>query len=207
MEKNFTQILEKVFDLFSKYGIRSVTMDDVARGVGISKKTLYQYVHDKNQLVEKLIFDKFEEFKTQIILICNSNLNAIEELFEVSQYASEVMSKVTLAFDYDLNKYFPEVYDKFTKAKREYMYQGILNNMRKGKEQDLYRSDFDEIIIAKLYVLRIESKMNNEIFTQEELFSGRVFKEIFIYHLRGIANNKGLEILDKKLNKIKKQEK
>ncbi len=203
MEKELLNILEKVSILYQKYGIKSITMDDVAREFGISKKTLYQYVTDKPDLVEKVMLLIAEKHNSFFKKLRAKKINAIEELFEVNKYFTGMLKNYNPSMEYDLRKYYPDLFKKIYEVRRKRMYESIIRNMKKGIKEGLYRRDMDIEIIAKLHVSRIENMYDNEIFTNEELISTKVFNEIFIYHLRGIANVTGIKFLERKLKKLK----
>ncbi len=198
MELN--EILSRTFELYHKYAIKSVTMDDVARELGISKKTLYQHVANKSDLVEMVVRSEMEKAAQKHMSIQQMKLNAIEELFEVSKMMNEHLKRHNPALYYDLRKYYPKFYHEIRKHKREKAYESVLRNLKKGIAEGLYRKEIKVEIIAKLYISRIEQNYEENIFSIEEVTSIEVFNEILIYHLHGICNEKGLEILRKKLN-------
>lgn len=179
-----------------KYGIKSVTMDDVARELGISKKTLYQYVSDKNELVKKVVEMEMGCRKELFINLDNQKYNAIEEVFEVHKMVQQMLKDYNPSTEYDLRKYYPELYATLTKVRRENVYKNVLENLKKGKKEGIYRNDFNEELIAKVQLSRVEATFDDQIFSQEELLSPEIFYEIFIYHIRGIASEKGLKILE-----------
>jgi AcrR family transcriptional regulator len=202
MNEELKNILFKVGCLYKKYGIKSITMDDVSRELGISKKTLYQYVQDKNELVAQVI-DLGMENQVSIFneLFCKG-LNAIDELFEVNKMVAQMIKHHNPSEDYDLKKYYPDQYQKMHKVRREEMYSHILTNLKKGKEEGVYRVEMNEEIIAKVQLMRIENTFDNQIFNDDELISQQAFLEIFIYHIRGIASEKGIKILEQKLKEL-----
>jgi AcrR family transcriptional regulator len=185
-----------------KYGIKSVTMDDVARELAISKKTLYQYFSDKNDLVHKVVELEMRERTGYFEKMCCDNMNAIEQVFEVHKILHKMIKDYNPATEYDLKKYYPELYTKIIKARRERIYNNIIANLKKGKAEGLYRSELNEDIIAKLQISRVEAAFDNQIFSQDEMLSDRIFIEIFVYHIRGIATEKGLKELDKEIEKF-----
>jgi AcrR family transcriptional regulator len=202
MNKEFEDILKKVSALYRKYGIKSVTMDDVARELGMSKKTLYQFVSDKTELVQMVV---------EHVRHCNfsvmkkkdgKNLNAIEELIEVSQHLNSLMKDHSPTYEYDLKKYYPDIYRNLMSARRKLMYESMISNIRKGKKEGIYRQDLDEKIIAKLHLLRIENMQSNEIFVEEEMHSQKFFREVFVYHIHGLATENGLRIFRDNINKL-----
>ena len=202
MSKEFEDILKKVSALYRRYGIKSVTMDDVAHELGMSKKTLYQFVSDKTELVQQVV---------EHIRQCNfsamkkkegADLNAIEELIEVSQHVNSLIKDHSPAYEYDLKKYYPDIYRSLMSARRKLMYESMISNIRKGKKEGVYRKELDEKIIAKLHLLRIENLQSNEIFDEEEMHSQKFFREVFVYHIHGLATDKGLKILRENADKL-----
>ena len=202
MNEELRNILLKVRDLYTKYGIKSITMDDVASELSISKKTLYQYVTDKDDLVGKFIDNEIEIRQEEICKCFNFGFNAIEELFEISVFMNKLMREQNPATEHDLKKYYPHHYQKTVKTRRDRMYTYILLNLQKGKEEGLYRPDLDEEVIAKLYLSRSENIHFNELFTVEEFTSLKLFVELLAYHVRGIATEKGIIVLENKLKEL-----
>lgn len=204
MDNELKNILNKVGELYSHYGIKSVTMDDVARELGISKKTLYKYVSDKNELVEKTISYRAQQRGKIFEDILKKNLNAIEELLEINLALQEMMKEYNSSYDYDLKKYFPGLHKKINSTRLARMFETIGNNLRKGKKEGLYRQDVNVDLISRLHAFKIENiHKTEEIFNMQEVMSENFFNEFFNYHIRGIANEKGIKILEKKLKVIK----
>jgi len=202
MNEELKNILNKVRELYMTYGIKSITMDDVARELGISKKTLYQYVEDKDDLVGKFIDNEIALRQAEICKCFRIGFNAIEELFEISIFMNRMMRNQNAATEYDLKKYYPQHYQKTEKAKREGVYGYILSNLKKGIREGLYRDDMNMEVIAKLYLWRSENSHIHELFTREEFGSMKLFIEILTYHIRGIATEKGIVVLEKKIKEL-----
>ena len=202
MNEELKNILLKVRELYISYGIKSITMDDVAKELGISKKTLYQYVTDKDDLVGKFIDNEIAMRQEEICNCFRHGLNAIEELFEISLYMNRLMRNQNPATEYDLKKYYPQHFQKTEKARREGMYEYILLNLKKGIKEGLYREEMNKDIIAKLYLSRAENTHLNELFNKEEFTSIKIFIEILTYHVRGIATEKGIGVLERKITEL-----
>jgi AcrR family transcriptional regulator len=202
MNNDLINILIKVRELYLKYGIKSITMDDVAQELGISKKTLYQFVADKDDLVGKFIDFEIETRQEEVCKCFRTGFNAIEELFEISLFMNNMMRAQNPATEHDLKKYYPHHYQKTVKVRRERMYEYILLNLNKGKKEGLYRDDMNEEVIARLYLSRTENIHFNELFTVEEFTSIKLFKELLTYHVRGIATQEGIIVLEKKIKEL-----
>lgn len=198
MEEQIKQLVEKVSELYMRYGIRSVTMDDVARHLGISKKTLYGYVKDKKELVELSVeYHLNGHIKAEKELI-QQKLSALDELLEGYRFAGEILKKTNPSYQYDLQKYYPHLCENFNRFKRENLFNIIRKNLLKGIEEGVYRKEINVDIIAKMHAFR---HFKSDDFNQEdlELFMNKdAFKEIFLYHIHAILNDKGREILKQK---------
>ncbi len=195
-------ILMKVREWYMKYGIKSITMDDVARELGISKKTLYRFVSDKDDLVGKYLDYEIEIRQKEICKCLSTEFNAIEELFEITVFMNRIIRTQNPATEHDLEKYYPHHYEKIVKARRSGVYNYILLNLKKGKEEGLYRAEMNDEIIAKLYLSRSESIHSNDLFTVEEFTSLKLFTELLTYHIRGIATEKGIIVLERKIKEL-----
>lgn len=207
MERN-SEILIKVAALFRKYGIKSITMDDISREAGISKKTLYQFVMDKSELVKKVIEFELNRTKDCFGIVCSQGVNAIGELFEVNRFVIEMMKRYSPSFEYDLKKYYPDIYQNVVIARRERMHESVRQNLIRGKKEGIYRKELQEEIITKIQISRLENLYESDpVLSIDDFTTEKIFKEIFIYHIRGIANEKGIEFLEKNIHKFDYSEK
>jgi len=198
MEEQLQNIIEKVSELYKRYGIRSVTMDDVSRHLGISKKTLYSYVKDKKELVQLSVKNQLDKNIQAEKELKKLNLSAIDELLEVYRFASEMIKDANPSYQYDLHKYYPHLCDQFNQFKSDNLFKIIKSNLEKGKEEGVYRKEMNVDIIAKMHAFRhfrSEDKDREDI---ELLMKRESFKEIFLYHIHAIINDKGREILRQK---------
>jgi len=202
MNSKREEIIQKVRELYSRYGIRSVTMDDVVREVGISKKTLYQYFNDKSALVSAVIkcdaAIKMEDHDNAL----EGASNAIEMMLAFYDFQARMIRDYNPSLIYDLKKYYPEVHNDFLEAKREMIYENILSNLIRGKSEGLYREDLQEEVIAMLNLLRVEAFVNSAVVKAEEVLTGEFFKEMFKYHMYGIVSEKGRKILEQNIDKL-----
>ncbi len=194
---NLKQILSKAEDIFLSYGIKSITMDDFATRLCMSKKTLYQLVSDKNDLVKKTMKNHIETEKKAIQEICRVHENAIDEIFAIGKHVLVHIRKMNPSAMYDLQKYHPEGWQMFVDYKNTFIYSCILNNLQKGIEQGLYRDDFNPDIVAKFYSARTEIVINQEIFPFPKYTVMDVYSEYLKYHVRAIASEKGIKYLEK----------
>jgi len=202
MNDELLNILQRVRSLYRKYGIKSVTMDDVAHELGISKKTLYQYVRDKDELVSKVMELEITSQHNHFIESCRESLNAIEEIAEIASCINYMFKEYSAVAEYDLKKYYPDLYNKLREVRRERILKFILDNLIKGKNERLYRENLNVEILSKLSLSHIDSMFESEIITITEFLDPVFFLEYFNYHLRGIVNDKGLRILEDQIQKL-----
>jgi hypothetical protein len=203
MDEKILHILEQVRRLYHRYGVKSVTMDDVAKHLCISKKTLYEYFTDKEDLVSQVVLMDNSNRNKFFQEIKNRELNAIEELFEVYRMINTMFRDYNSSMEYDIHKYYPDLFSKVKDIRRKKMYETMYNNMNKGKREGLYRKDLNSKIIARLHVFKVENMFDNDIFTMEELVSFKVFNEVFVYHMQGIMSAKGRSFFEKNFNRLK----
>lgn len=196
-------IVEQVGRLYQRYGIKSVTMDDVARHLGISKKTLYEYFHDKEDLVRSVLELEHGHRCSFFDEIERRELNAIEELLEVYKMLNNIFREHNHSMEYDIRKYYPDLFNRMKEVRRKRMYAATHNNLLKGKREGLYRRDMNAGVIARLHVFRTESMLDNDMFSVEELTSFKVFHEIFVYHLQGILSPRGRTFFETNFHKLK----
>jgi len=194
--KNFFM---RVYDLYNKFGIKSVTMDDIARELGMSKKTVYECIKDKAQLVEQVLHMVYEHHAAELHAISDHSSNAIEELFRVNVYMDQLMKEQNHSLLYDLRKYYPEVFRKLLTEQRERMQEAIRTNLEKGIKQGLYRKDMNIDVISKIHMSRMEYRHSNDTFAMPDFNSQEVMREIFIYHMHGIASEAGIIELNKQI--------
>lgn len=193
--------------MYMKYGIRAVTMDDVANEFGISKKTLYQYFSDKQELVSSVI-DYYIE-NPEVDFNDYNHLNAIETIFTVRAHVARLLKFYNNSIEYDLKKLYPALYKKVYNEKRKHVFQNTISNISKGKEEGLYRNEIDPELIAKLQVGRIFYTLNPDydIFKEDEVNSLQLFDDIMDYHMHAICTTKGIKIYTQQLNKVQNENK
>jgi AcrR family transcriptional regulator len=201
MDDKVKTIVENVTKMYLEYGIKGVTMDDVAHKLSISKKTLYQYFNDKKELVMAVLELQNKNRNIDFSILEQRDTNAIEELFYYYKIQVQMIKNHKPAFVYDLKKYYPDIFMHFQKIKHKRIIDSVIDNLIKGKKEGLYRDDLDESVISRINLIRVEGIMNSDIFSIEELVSTNLFSEIFRYNLYGIVSDKGRELIQQKFNK------
>jgi AcrR family transcriptional regulator len=200
MDEKFERIIHESAELFSRYGIRNLSMDDICREIGISKKTLYQYVENKADLVRAILDDMMNFQTLQERWEAIMKLNAIDQLLESSRMICDNMKRLPSLVTFELKKYYPSIFNEFYQKKKEEVYEAIVANIRRGIEENLYRSDLDVETVARLYIQKLESIHNPDFLESAGLTPDAVFKVMFDNHIRGIANPKGIEYYENQLS-------
>ena len=207
MEEKKLHILKNVGKLYFKFGIRSVTMDDVAHEFGISKKTLYQYFKDKADLVSQVVDFYLKNLMQDIN--ASKDENAIDFYFALRSHISKILKYFNNNIEFDLKKQYPQLFKKVHKIKREKIFSDTVLNINKGMETGFYRTGLDVELIAKLQVGRMLYTLNpeNEIFTESEVATIELFDKVIEYHMHAICTEKGIKYFKKQLNKIQNEAK
>jgi AcrR family transcriptional regulator len=191
------RILEKAQELFFRYGIKSVTMDDVAAALGMSKKTIYTCFRDKNELVTGLTEMELECQKTDLNDIHESSDNAIEETLKVMNMLSRSFSKMHPSLFYDLQKHHPGAWKKFRDYKEKKLRAFIEENLKRGIRQKLYRADLNIKILARLRMTEVEIAFDAGLFPPGEFSLKEVQLELLSHFLHGITTLKGHRMLNR----------
>jgi len=199
MESKRLEITESALKLFCQYGIKSISMDDIAREFGMSKKTLYQYVNDKNDLVESALNYAADKDMEIIAIFKNPDYSAIEQFFEFKKMMEPHIGQYQPTIMFDLKKYYPALLNEFKEKSKVFILDAYTSNIVQGKKEGLYKEDVKEAIIAKLLLAHhiFTFDDNNGLFTPDELRSMELFGEVFKYHFRGICTEYGLEQVDR----------
>ena len=202
MENRESSLLEAATSVFMRFGIRSVNMDDMARHLGVSKKTLYQYFKDKDELVDRAVSGYCMRESKEINEICGRSLNAIDENLEIMKCMLGILKNVHASVQYDLEKYYPEISSRMKEDRARSVFECMLRNLKKGQKEGLYRKDFSAEIIAKFYIGRIDLIFNQQLFPESTYKLTELYEEVFRYHIMGIASEKGQQYLaSKAINK------
>jgi len=188
------KIIEESSELFMRYGIRCVSMDDVASQIGISKKTIYQYFENKDDLVQQVTVDFIQKDLAIFNEIREQSNNSIEQLLKFAQYLMEILRKVSPSLMYDLHKYHKDSWCQMEEVHKQYIYTTIKENIERGQAQDIYRKEMDADIAARLYMATSYAVMEEEIFPMKDYKKDKVIEEFIHQFVHGWASDKGLEL-------------
>lgn len=190
------KIIEKATEMYLTLGFKSVTMDDIASEMGISKKTIYHHFENKNDLVEAVTLYLFETISCGIDEIMTLNKNPIEELFVIKDFVMKNLKNESTSPIYQLQKYYPQIHKTLMSRQFEKMGDCVIENLKKGIEQGLFRNEINLELIGRFYFAGMTSIKDAELFNPIQ-FSIKDVQETYLeYHLRGICTSKGVEILE-----------
>lgn len=194
------KIINKTTELFLTLGFKSVTMDDIANELGISKKTIYVHFENKTKLIEAVTFSVFENICEGIDRICEQDHNPIEQLYDIKKYAMQFLRNEKTSPQYQLKKYYPLIYQRLQKKHFEKMQISVKESLKTGIHTGLFRSNIDVDFISRMYFNGMSGIKDETIFPKG-LFDMEYLTESYLeYHLRAIVTDKGLEILKKFIN-------
>lgn len=181
--------------MFMRYGIKSITMDDISRKLGISKKTLYQFVDNKGDLINQIFEIQTNIEKEAVTKITAESKDAIDEILGIAKFVTQQLREFSPTVMYDLQKYYRESWMKIEEYHSDYVYSVIKANLERGIEEALYRDNMNPDIVAKLYVGKTMSVVDEETFPLKEYNRENLYKEYINYHIHGIASPMGLALL------------
>jgi len=196
------EILEKTVELFYEFGIRNLNMDDISRSLGISKKTLYQYVKSKEDLIEKLFYYDEMKWDIEMAKLKVNEMNAIEILLQVSLRVFEEMGRFNPKLKFELKKYYEHIFQQFMVRKQNHIFSQISKNIEKGIAEGLYRSDINIDLVAGLYVRNLVMMHNNDFCIAENITFDQLFEVMFENHIRAISTPEGIAYFEKRKSEI-----
>ncbi len=189
-------------ELFLQYGFRSVSMDDIARHLAVSKKTIYQFFSDKDEIVCMVASRHLDREKT----VCEKDIfakseNPVEELMRISRFIKANMRNMNPAIIYDLQKYHPKAWQIVKEHEEGYLMEHLLRNLKQGVEEGLYRNDFDIEAMARFRLAEFQLGFDTSVFPHTQFNVFEVQLQLLEHFIRGIVTEKGLNLFNHYKNK------
>ncbi|WP_291150690.1 TetR/AcrR family transcriptional regulator [Flavobacterium sp. UBA7680] len=197
IEENQNRLLEAAKELFFMHGIKRVTVDDICRHIGVSKKTLYLFFKNKEELIECLLEKNLNEHKKEFEQIFKKSNNSIQEIILLMEHLAVMFSEINPYVFYDLQKYHPDVWKQFKEFKETFLFQIIVKNLEKGIQEDLYRHKINIEILARLRIEETQMALNPLIFHKEKYKISDIQIELLDHFLHGITTLKGHKLINK----------
>jgi len=201
------RILFKAADLFMRYGIRSVTMDEIAGQLGISKKTIYHFFADKDEIVEGVIDKEIQQNECKCDTYLKSSENAVHEVFISFEGTEEMFKAMNPLMMYDLEKHHYKAHKKLRDHINKYMYQVIYENLERGIKEKLYRPEINIDITAKHRIESAFIMFNQDVFPHGRYLITEVSRELGLLYMYSIATPKGVKLIEKYLQGVNSNKK
>lgn len=193
-----TNIREKIQkgaeDLFMRYGVRSISMDDIARHLSVSKKTLYQHFADKEDIVTLTCQAHLDRNAKDFKAIRETSANAIEELTKLSVCLKRNMQDMNPSLLFDLQKYHPKAWSVWLNHKNKFIRESVVRNLKQGIEEGFFRPEIDPEVIAAVRLELVQVAFNEEIFPREQYRLPEVQMQIFDHFVFGLLTDKGRKL-------------
>tara|TARA_B100000676_G_C18016055_1_gene809743 strand:- start:890 stop:1606 length:717 start_codon:yes stop_codon:yes gene_type:complete len=188
-------LLERVNEVYLKRGVKRTTMDDMAKAINVSKKTLYKYVKNRKELVMKSTFFHVSRDREKVIQIQNKNLNPIKEQYELAKFVIETVSKVNPVLHSDLEYNYPEAWVYLNEYFNGFVYESLYQNLIRGQKVGVYHKQFKPEIVARFFATRIDIIFDGELFPSYEFNFKDIYIEYLMYHMNSIVSDEGKRIL------------
>lgn len=196
------KILETAEVLFRKYGIRSVTMSDIARQLGISKKTLYVHIENKNDLINKIMAAYIGMETEMCNIACDNAKDALDEMIEISLQVQQNIQNMNPSLIFDLRKYHYPIWEQFELFRTHFILDMMRNNLDRGQKEGLYRSELKPDIVSRLYIGTVQLFTDDEMFPADAYPRDVLHKEMVMYHLNGIVSEQGKSLLNTYIQRL-----
>ena len=191
------QILKGSEELFFHYGIKNITMDDIAKHLSMSKRTIYENFPTKDDVVGTLLKNHLDDSMEQCNQRCGESKNAIEEIVMMMQHMRDMFSRMSPRILFDLKKFHPKAWKQFRDFKQDFLMKTISDNIRRGIKEGLYRKNINVEVLARLRIEQVEIAWNPEIFPPSKFELKDVQLSMLDHFLYGIANVKGHQMIEK----------
>ncbi len=191
------QILKGANELFFRYGIKGITMDDVAKHLSVSKRTIYEKFPNKDAIIEILLRQHLDKHLEDFKKFREVAANAIEEILMMLQPLKEVFESINPRLLLELKKFHPELWEEFQKFKKTALMETLISNMKRGMKEGLYREDIDVNVLAVLRIEEVELAWNAEIYPPSEFNLANVQICLLDHFIFGITNVKGHSVAEK----------
>jgi AcrR family transcriptional regulator len=193
------RVIEKAQHLFFKYGLKNITMDDLARELGISKKTLYDSFNNKQEIISFITVKLIEEHELRCDKIEKDADNAIEEVLMYLDSVKSIFQQFNYKIIFEMKRYYIESWEIYRGYKMDFLSKRIKKNISRGIKEGLYRKNMNKEIVSKLRIEQMEIISNSAIFTSYKFNKKEVSRELFFQILYGMSTIKGHYLINKYL--------
>ena len=200
--EKFNELIEPIRELFYTYGLKNLNMDELSSRLGISKKTLYTFVKNKEELVEKIFLSEESQLEKFSDVIGKYPINAIEKLLKISELIHEEVRRINPMIRFELEKYYQHTFEAYANKKRNFVYEGMRLNMRQGIAEKLYRDDININLVATIYLNNLIDLHESDLCKMLDINFIQLFEVLFENHIRAISTPAGLAFFESRKNEI-----
>ena len=197
-------ILQGASELFMRYGVKSITMDEIARHLAVSKKTIYQHFVDKDELVISFTQMVLQQQKTEMMKLEDNGTNVMESLRDISEFLRHKVCNINPSLLFDLKKYFPPAWKTFTEYKKNFLKDHLKRILERGMKEGYFRPDLNMEILSKMRIEQVEMIFNPDVFSESEFDIAEVHMHSFQHFVYGICTLKGHEEFGRLMEGISK---
>ncbi|MBM3919128.1 MAG: TetR/AcrR family transcriptional regulator [Sphingomonadales bacterium] len=195
MKDPHKSLLSRIRELLFLYGIKSITLDDIASRIGISKKTIYNWHPDKKHLVDRIVQDYLSAHRDDAERVRSEARHAIDQVLQMAQLARARMEQVSPAFLFDLNKSYPEIWARFEHYRTHEIFAQVVDVIRRGQQEGLFRANLDIEIVATMHLQHIRLLTEPGQQPRLERPVADLIRNIISVFLHGIVTRKGLDVM------------
>ncbi|MGC3948628.1 MAG: TetR/AcrR family transcriptional regulator [Chryseolinea sp.] len=185
------KIIRGAENLFTKYGVRSISMDDIARHLAVSKKTLYQHFEDKEEIVTIAVQSHIERIMAEFDAVQNAASDAIDEIARISQCLKRTMSEINPSLMFDLEKYHPRAWNVWVENKKKFIRESVIRNLKRGVEEGYFRPELDLEIVATMRMELVQLAFDDRVFPTSQFKITEVQLQLFEHFVFGLLTEKG----------------
>lgn len=196
------RILNTARELFFKYGLRNVTMDDISKELGMSKKTLYQAYENKKDIVQAITKKFLVNHEQQYELLIIEAKDALDEMLKLMGDLNYIFERLNPRMIFDMQRYFPEAWEIFGEHKNNFMLAKIIENLNRGMKEGLFRKDINMEIIARMRLEQIQMALDPMIFPPDKFTIKEIHQQLLLQYLHGITTLKGHKLINQYLDII-----
>lgn len=196
-------IIKNATDLFLSLGFKSVTMDDIAQQMAISKKTIYAHFSTKTKLVKATVDYLIKEIEQGIAVLSSRKLNPIIESYEMKEYAMQMLKNEKSSPQFQLKKYYPEVYYSLREKQFEIVQRTVIDNLERGITTGHYKGNIPISFVSRIYFVGMLGIKDKDLFPEDEYSNAKLMDYFLKYHLSSICTEKGINTLDELLKSNK----
>lgn len=199
-------ILEKATELYTQFGIRAVTMDDIAKELGISKKTIYQYYKDKSELENTITKLHFDIESKRFCGLTEESKNGVHELVLLSVCLRDSIKETKMNLLYELQKFYPKAWKMYEEFKGNVMKDSIMKVIERGKNEGLFRPEIDAELIAIMRIEQVQTFLIGNLVPRNQYTLEQIQMQLFDHFMHGLFTIEGHQLFNQYTTNSKNNE-